>query len=589
MRFSNFRVSTRLALGFGLVVLGALLLAATGWYGIQRQSEVTAVAIDRDMEFARSVARMRAAVQMMRRYEKEMLLNVGNAEGLQEARRRHGENRGEIDELLATTHINATSDEERERLDQLASMLQNYDGGIEIVYALINQGTLATPDQAHKKTEEFNDVIRQTETVMDNLYAGANTRIESVKPTLAGIQREVILVLLIVAAAVLATAIVISVLTSRSIAIPVAMAVRVAESLARGDLAVKVDPRSKDEIGRLMFALRDTVRQLATIVGRIKGASDTVATASREIAQANTDLSSRTERQASALEETSSSMEEMTATVSQNAQNAEKANELAARASSVATKGGQVVRAAVGTMNGITESSRKIADITSVIDGIAFQTNILALNAAVEAARAGEQGRGFAVVASEVRNLAQRSAAAAKEIKELINESVSKVDAGSRQVNDAGRTMDEIVDSVSKVSSLISEITAASREQAQGIAQVSETVTQLEKVTQQNAAMVEEASAAAGSLEDQSKALGDAVSAFRLSEDAPGAGARKAPAERREAQAVAPVLPHGDAGRIRATEAQKRLEAAKAALKAPEPKRGKPPGSGELEEEWREI
>jgi methyl-accepting chemotaxis protein len=592
MRFANLRVATRLALGFSIVVLGALVLAGAGWYGIQRQSEVTSVAIDRDMEFARSVAKMRTSVQMMRRFEKEMLLGVGNPEALQEARRNHGTSRGEIDELLATTHINATSDEERDRLDQLASMLQNYDGGIETVYALIGQKVLTTPEQAHKKIEEFNAVIRDTETVMDTLYAGANTRIESVKPALARIQNEVIFILLIVAAVVLASALLVSVLTSRSIAGPVAMAVRVAESLAKGDLAVQVDPRSRDEIGRLMFALRDTVQQLATIVGRIKTSSDMVATASREIAQANTDLSSRTERQASALEETSSSMEQMTATVGQNAQNAEKANELAALASNVATRGGEVVRAAVSTMNGITESSKKIADITSVIDGIAFQTNILALNAAVEAARAGEQGRGFAVVASEVRSLAQRSAAAAKEIKQLINESVSKVDAGSRQVNDAGRTMDEIVDSVSKVSSLIAEITAASREQAQGIAQVSETVTQLEKVTQQNAAMVEQASAAAGSLEDQSRALGDAVSAFRLTSDTPAGAASQPAAEPTEAQPQAqpPALPRDDAtGRARALEAHKRLEAAKAALKAPAPKASKRRGDGEVEEEWREI
>ncbi len=592
MKFSNFKVSVRLALGFSLVVLGALILAGAGWYGIQRQADVTTVALDRDMEFARSVAAMRTAVQMMRRFEKDMLLGVGNAEALAEARKRHSEQRGMIDELVATTHINATSDEERERLDQLASMLQSYDGGIEIVYALINQGALTTPSQAAAKLDEFNQVIRDTENVMDSLYAGANLRIELVKPSLAKIQREVIVVLLIVAVAVLAAAILVSVLTSRSIAIPVAQAVRVAESLARGDLAVKVDPRSRDELGRLMFALRDTVRQLATIVGRIKGASDMVATASREIAQANADLSARTERQASALEETSSSMEEMTATVGQNAQNAEKVNELASQASGVATRGGEVVRAAVTTMNGITESSRKIADITSVIDGIAFQTNILALNAAVEAARAGEQGRGFAVVASEVRSLAQRSAAAAKEIKELINESVSKVDAGSRQVNDAGRTMDEIVDSVGKVTSLISEITAASREQAQGIAQVSETVTQLEKVTQQNAAMVEEASAAAGSLQEQSKALGDAVSAFRLGSDAPRAAKRESAVQPADAHPAAPVLPTEDSARLRAAEAHKRLEAAKAALQAPQarPAKSRQHGGGELEEEeWRVI
>jgi methyl-accepting chemotaxis protein len=591
MKFSNFRVATRLALGFSLVVLGALILAGAGWYGIYRQAQVTNVALDRDMEFARSVAAMRTSVQMMRRFEKDMLLSVGNPEALQEARKRHSEARGNIDELVATTFINATSDQERERLEQLSSMLQNYDGGIEIVYALINQGALTTSEQAAKKLDEFNQVIRDTENVMDSLYAGANERLATVKPTLAQMQRQVIIVLFGVAGAVLIGAILISVLTSRSISVPVAQAVRVAESLARGDLAVKVDPRSQDELGRLMFALRDTVSQLATIVGRIKSASDMVATASREIAQANSDLSARTERQASALEETSSSMEEMTATVGQNAQNAEKVNELATQASGVATKGGDVVRAAVQTMNGITESSRKIADITSVIDGIAFQTNILALNAAVEAARAGEQGRGFAVVASEVRNLAQRSAAAAKEIKELINESVSKVDAGSRQVNDAGRTMDEIVDSVAKVTSLITEITAASREQAQGIAQVSETVTQLEKVTQQNAAMVEEASAAAGSLQEQSRALGDAVSAFRLDDDAPQAAEVEVPHASADASPAASALPREGDTRLRTAEAQRRLEAARAALQAPQAKPGarQRQGKDEVEEEWREI
>ena len=302
-----------------------------------------------------------------------------------------------------------------------------------------------------------------------------------------------------------------------SITGPVQEAVRVAEALAKGDLSQKVEARSNDELGRLMLALRGTVGQLASIVGRIKETSDMVNTASREIAQGNSDLSTRTEEQASALEETSASMQQMTATVGQNAQNAKKVNELAAQASGIAAKGGEVVREAVGTMNGITAASKKIADIIGVIDGIAFQTNILALNAAVEAARAGEQGRGFAVVASEVRSLAQRSAAAAKEIKDLITDSVAKVDAGSRQVNDTGRTMEEIVASVKKVTSLIAEITAASQEQAQGIEQVSETMTQLEKVTQQNAAMVEEASAAAGSLEEQSKALSSAVAAFRVS------------------------------------------------------------------------
>ncbi len=307
-------------------------------------------------------------------------------------------------------------------------------------------------------------------------------------------------------------------LMARSITVPLGEAVRVAAALAKGDLSQKVEVRSKDEIGQLMMALRGTVGQLAAIVGRIKESSDLVNTASCEIAQGNADLSSRTEEQASALEETSASMQQMTATVSQNAENAKKANELAATASDVAFKGGEAVREVVGTMNGITQSSKKIADIIGVIDGIAFQTNILALNAAVEAARAGEQGRGFAVVASEVRSLAQRSAAAAKEIKDLITDSGSKVDAGSRQVNDAGRTMEEVVASVRKVTALIGEIAAASQEQAQGIEQVSETMTQMEKVTQQNAAMVEQASAAAGSLEEQAQVLSSAVAVFELKE-----------------------------------------------------------------------
>jgi methyl-accepting chemotaxis protein len=306
----------------------------------------------------------------------------------------------------------------------------------------------------------------------------------------------------------------------RTIRNPLDDAVGVARRVAAGELdAVAVSDRA-DEFGDLMRALEETVRQLSAMVGRIKHTSDTVNTAAREIAQSHSDLSSRTEEQASALEETSASMQQMTATVSQNAQNAKTADQLAAQASAVAEKGGAVVKEAVGTMSGITAASKRIADIIGVIDGIAFQTNILALNAAVEAARAGEQGRGFAVVASEVRSLAQRSALAAKEIRDLIAESVSKVDAGARQVNDAGRTMEEVVAAVKKVTGLIAEITAASQEQAQGIEQVSHTMRQLEKVTQQNAAMVEEASAAAGSLDDQAKALAGAVAVFRLHAEA---------------------------------------------------------------------
>jgi methyl-accepting chemotaxis protein len=381
----------------------------------------------------------------------------------------------------------------------------------------------------------------------------------------------------VTAAVFMAFAVVLVWLMLRSITQPLQRAVGIAESLAKGDLSVQVHVDSNDELGRLMLALRGTVGQLSSIVGRIKDTSDMVNTASREIAQGNSDLSTRTEEQASALEETSASMQQMTATVGQNAQNAKKVNELAAQASGVAAKGGEVVREAVGTMNGITAASKKIADIIGVIDGIAFQTNILALNAAVEAARAGEQGRGFAVVASEVRSLAQRSAAAAKEIKDLITDSVAKVDAGSRQVNDTGRTMEEIVASVKKVTSLIAEITAASQEQAQGIEQVSETMTQLEKVTQQNAAMVEEASAAAGSLEEQSKALSSAVSVFQLSAEQVSAR----PTEPKKPVAVKHIELHKPVQAKQPAEAKSK----KPAIHAVSSKKG----NGHLEEGWQEF
>jgi methyl-accepting chemotaxis protein len=255
---------------------------------------------------------------------------------------------------------------------------------------------------------------------------------------------------------------------------------------------------------------------LAKVVGEVRQGTDTMATASSQIASGNQDLSSRTEQQASSLQETAASMEELTSTVKQNADNARQANQLAVSASEVAVRGGSVVSQVVDTMSAINTSSRKIVDIIAVIDGIAFQTNILALNAAVEAARAGEQGRGFAVVASEVRSLAQRSAAAAKEIKGLIDDSVGKVAAGSHQVAEAGQTMEEIVASVKRVTDIMGEIMSASHEQTQGIEQINQAISQMDQVTQQNAALVEEAAAAAGSLQEQAGSLSQVVSVFQL-------------------------------------------------------------------------
>jgi methyl-accepting chemotaxis protein len=315
---------------------------------------------------------------------------------------------------------------------------------------------------------------------------------------------------------------------------------KIATSIAEGDLSIAIDTKSSDR-GSLLSEMKQMRNSLVDIVSQVRRGTQTITTASREIAAGNTDLSSRTELQASSLEKTASAMEELTSTVKQNADNAREANQLAATASDVARKGGEVVSQVVGTMGEINSSASKIADIIGVIDGIAFQTNILALNAAVEAARAGEQGRGFAVVASEVRNLAQRSAAAAKEIKTLIGDSVEKIGRGSKLVGQAGVTMDEVVDSVKRVTNIMSEIANASAEQSAGIEQVNLSIIEMDGMTQQNAALVEQAAAAFQSLQDQASELQRVVSIFKLAEGEEAA-AEAAPAAMSTAVATRAVV-----------------------------------------------
>lgn len=303
----------------------------------------------------------------------------------------------------------------------------------------------------------------------------------------------------------------------RSIVNAINVAVNVADRIAHGQVGNRIEASSNDELGQLLIALQTMDGKLVEIVTSVRTTADAVGSAASELSQGNDDLSSRTQEQASALEETASSMEEMTATVKQNADNARQANQLAAGAREQAERGGMVVQRAIGAMGEINDASRRIADIISVIDEIAFQTNLLALNAAVEAARAGEQGRGFAVVATEVRNLAQRSASAAKEIKGLINDSVDKVKAGSELVDESGQTLSEIMDSVKKVTDIVAEIAAASQEQSAGIEQVNNAVTQMDGVTQQNAALVEQASAASKAMQQQATSLVQQINFFKTS------------------------------------------------------------------------
>ncbi|MEB0140704.1 MULTISPECIES: methyl-accepting chemotaxis protein [unclassified Undibacterium] len=313
---------------------------------------------------------------------------------------------------------------------------------------------------------------------------------------------------------------------SSSITNPLLSALTITQVVAGGDLSQQIESHATDETGQLLTSLKTMNDSLAATVSSIRVATETITVASQEIASGNADLSSRTENQAASLEETASSMETLTATVKQNADNARQANQLVLSASAVAVKGGDVVAQVVATMGSIKDSSRKIVDIIGVIDGIAFQTNILALNAAVEAARAGEQGRGFAVVAAEVRNLAQRSAGAAKEIKALIGDSVEKVDQGGKLVDEAGQTMNDIVASVQHVADIMSEITAASEEQSLGIGQINIAIAQMDEMTQQNAALVEQAAAAAESMEEQAHQLNQAVAVFKLA-DVAGNGMKR--------------------------------------------------------------
>jgi len=374
----------------------------------------------------------------------------------------------------------------------------------------------------------YTESVNRVAAFQQALFTTANDRIEVLDQS----ARRSLIVLALIA---LVVSIVLGLMLTRSITTPLRRAVALARQVAAGDLTTEIRTESRDEVGDLLDALKTMSTSLRKTVTEVRAGTEHIVTASRQISSGNMDLSSRTEQQAGSLEETASSMEELTSTVRQNADNAREANVLAKNASQIAAHGGQVVSQVVSTMASINASSKKIGDIIAVIDGIAFQTNILALNAAVEAARAGEQGRGFAVVASEVRNLAQRSAAAAKEIRGLISDSVQKVDAGERLVGEAGATMQEIVQGIGRVTDIMAEIASASAEQSTGIEQVNEAITQMDGVTQQNAALVEEAAAASAALQEQATTLAQLVSVFNVG-DGSGeaiAAATRAPAPKR--------------------------------------------------------
>lgn len=515
MEFSNIRIGVKLGLGFAVIVLLAALTGFMSLFQMARIDNVTAELSENWIPSITQVSELQALLNDMRRAELQHVVASSAEDKKPEADRI----RVDIDKLTEATRKLVTASRlsvERQTVDKFSQELNAYLSTSGKLVELSSVGPAGAETTAKYLKGDSRTTFRAIFKTLNEMSAhgmtGANSSAALAHRTYASSQITV-LVMLAVAVGI---AVFLGAWLSRQIIRPIQTAVQAAKSFAGGNLAVALKADGTDEPAQLLKALEGMRVDLSAVVTNVRAGSESVATASSQIAQGNNDLSSRTESQASALEQTSAAMEELGSTVAQNADSARQANQLALSASNVAAQGGEVVSQVVHTMRDINDSSRKISDIISVIDGIAFQTNILALNAAVEAARAGEQGRGFAVVASEVRSLAGRSAEAAKEIKTLISVSVERVEQGTVLVDKAGQTMTEVVSSIRRVTDIMGEISAASNEQSIGVGQVGEAISQMDQATQQNASLVEEMAAAASGLRTQAQELVQTVSVFKL-------------------------------------------------------------------------
>ena len=513
MSFRDLRIGYKLGSAFLLLVLSTLLLGGVALTQLSRINANTQDIASNWLPCVKILGEMRVSLNRLRRAEGRMA-SASSPHDLELQTKAAADMKALFLKQEGTYAPLVTPGRETELFNQYKAQRDAFFASQVRLLNFANSGNMAATLQYYEGESEatFLAVVDAIEKLAQLNEQGAEAASVNAQSAFTGSRLLLIgvLVFIVVSASALGWII------TRMIKAPLAEAVRLARDIAAGNLSQPVSAHSRDEVGELLQSLEDMRLSLAQVVAGVRQNADGVATASAEIAQGNNDLSARTEQQASALEETAASMEELGSTVRQNADNARAANQLALNASNVAAQGGEVVAEVVSTMKGINESSRKIADIIGVIDGIAFQTNILALNAAVEAARAGEQGRGFAVVASEVRSLAGRSAEAAREIKSLIGASVEQVEAGTALVDRAGNTMTEVVSAIRRVTDIVGEISAASSEQSAGVSQVGEAVTQMDQATQQNAALVEQSAAAAASLRAQASQLVQAVSAFTL-------------------------------------------------------------------------
>jgi len=513
MKLANLNIGKRLALGYGVICAMLVLMIILSNAMLGRINAGTDEIVNQRMPRIDMAVRVQDQTNSIAIALRNVMLSRDAADRARQVEDIMASRRT-MDELLAQMRDAIQSEQGRALLAQMEQETATYQRGQDDVIRLVQAGEM---DAAHALMGgDMRPLLLRLKAATGEQAALQKEIAARAAQEAGATYRSTSLLMWGLGAAALLLAGLVAWLITRSITRPLNQALEVANTVAAGDLTSRIEVTTHDETGQLLAALKTMNASLANTVGTVRVGTDTIAVAASQVAVGAQDLSSRTEQQASALEEAASSMEELTSTVRQNADNARQANVLAEAASNVAARGGDVVRQVVGTMNDINAASARINDIIGVIDGIAFQTNILALNAAVEAARAGEQGRGFAVVASEVRNLAQRSAAAAKEIKGLIGDSTGAVEQGSKLVAEAGSTMEEIVDSVRRVTDIMAEISAASSEQSAGIEQINQAVTQMDQGTQQNAALVEEAAAAATAMREQSTLLAQAVAVFRI-------------------------------------------------------------------------